>query len=251
MCDAELLDGPRSQRHLARNFGIPNSLLLSLPAPPNLIDRVYQQLLDAISDGTLAPGQRIRQAELAEQLGVSRQPVSHAFHLLKRQGLVEEHGKKGLRVVPLDLVRVGQFYQVREAIDGLAARLAAERVAAGAADAEELDALRQLVAAGQAFTGGTPVPVLVRADTDFHKGLYRLSGNHAIQDMTAPLWPHLMRSMASVLRLQDYAATVWNTEHPAILRFILAGDANAAANEARSHAAGAARITAEQLQHAA
>ena len=48
-------------------------------------------------------------------VGISRQPVSHALHLLKRQGLVEDFGRKGLRVVPLDPLRVMQLYQVREA----------------------------------------------------------------------------------------------------------------------------------------
>ena len=101
-------------------------MLQPLFATQSLIDRAYQQLLEAIADGTLAPGQRIRQAELADSFGVSRQPVSHALHLLKRQGLVEESGGKGLRVVPLDTLRVMQLYQVREVVDGLAARLAAQ-----------------------------------------------------------------------------------------------------------------------------
>ncbi|HEY1412978.1 MAG TPA: GntR family transcriptional regulator, partial [Rhodopila sp.] len=75
-------------------------MLQALSAPESLIDRTYQQMLAAIADGTLLPGQRIRQAELADTLGVSRQPVSHALHLLKRQGLVEDYGRKGMRVVP-------------------------------------------------------------------------------------------------------------------------------------------------------
>lgn len=223
-------------------------MLHALPTAESLIDRTYHQLLDAISDGTLAPGQRIRQAELADTLGVSRQPVSHALHLLKRLGLVEDHGRKGLRVVPLDPARVSDLYQVREAIDGLAARRAAEHVAAGHADPAMVEALRAMLAAGQAYTAATPMPVLVRADADFHQALYRLSGNHAITDMTAPMWPHLMRSMASVLVLTDYATQLWRHQHPAILDAVLAGNARKAEAAARSHAAGAARLTAERLQ---
>ncbi|HVY15429.1 MAG TPA: GntR family transcriptional regulator [Rhodopila sp.] len=223
-------------------------MLQPLPNPTNLIDLTYRQLLDAIADGTLAPGQRIRQAELALSFGISRQPVSHALHLLKREGLVEEHGKKGLRVVPLDLVRIGELYQVRQAIDGLAARLAAEQVRAREADKLELAGLRVQLEDGRDYSDATPVPVLVRADTDFHKSIYRLSGNSAIEDMTAPLWPHLMRAMAGVLHRQGYAETIWRREHPAILEAILAGDAAKAEAEAISHAAGAARMTAERLR---
>jgi len=223
-------------------------MLQALPATQSLIDRAYQQLLEAIADGTLAPGQRIRQAALADSLGVSRQPVSHALHLLKRQGLVEETGAKGLRVVPLDPLRVMQLYQVREVVDGLAARLAARQVAARTADTDEIDSLKHQLAAGAAFDAATPIPLLVRADTDFHRTLYRLSGNPAIEEMTAPLWPHLMRSMATVLREPDYATRVWHQEHAAILRHILAGDPAAADQAARAHAATAARLTADQFQ---
>jgi DNA-binding GntR family transcriptional regulator len=223
-------------------------MLQSLTASESLIDRTYQQLLEAIADGTLAPGQRMRQAELAFSLGTSRQPVSHALHLLKRQGLVEDHGKKGLRVVPLDMVRVGELYQVRQAIDGLAARLGAARVASGSADKAILAGLLAQIDTGRGYSDATPIPVLVRADTEFHKAIYRLTGNSAILDMTAPLWPHLMRAMAGVLHHPDYAVTVWRQEHKAILNAILAGDAPEAEAAAIRHAAGAARLTAEQLR---
>jgi DNA-binding GntR family transcriptional regulator len=222
-------------------------LLPTLPPAESLIDRAYQQMLTAIADGTLLPGQRIRQAELADTLGVSRQPVSHALHLLKRQGLVEEFGRKGLRVVPLDPNRVMQLYQVREAVDGLAARLAAER-SARTADLGDFDSLKDLLETGLHFDPTTPIPVLVRADTDFHRGLYRASGNPAIEEMTGPLWPHLMRSMAMVLREPQYALRVWRQEHPAILRHILEGDPVQAEAAARAHAATAACVTAEQWQ---
>jgi DNA-binding GntR family transcriptional regulator len=220
-------------------------MLQTLPATSSLIDRAYQQMLEAIADGTLLPGQRIRQAELAETLGVSRQPVSHALHLLKRQGLVEEFGRKGLRIVPLDPIRVMQLYQVREVIDGLAARLGAQKSAAGSASRAEIDSLRRQLDAGSVFDSATPIPVLVRADADFHRGLYRLSGNPSIEEMTAPLWPHLMRSMAMVLRQPGYPARVWQ-QHAAILRHVLAGEPVLAEAAARAHAA-AASITAQHF----
>ena len=223
-------------------------MLQALPATQSLMDRTYQQMLEAIADGTLMPGQRIRQSELADSLGVSRQPVSHALQLLKRQGLVEEFGRQGLRVVPLDPLRVSQLYEVRAVIDGLAARLAARQVAVRAVKSADITALKQQIAAGAVFDAATPIPVLVRADTEFHRALYRLSGNPAIEEMTAPLWPHLMRSMAMVLREPDYATRVWQREHATILGCILAGDPAGAEAAACDHAATAARQTAEQLQ---
>src|ERR1700759_3289241 len=101
--------------------------MIPLDPLPNLIDQVYARVLEAITDRSLLPGQRIRQNELAERLGVSRQPVSHALHLLYRQGLVTDSGRRGFEVTQLDPERIRQLYEVRGAIDALAAKLAAER----------------------------------------------------------------------------------------------------------------------------
>src|SRR5436190_22698720 len=107
--------------------------MIPLDPLPNLIDQVYARILEAIIDRTLLPGQRITQNELAERLGVSRQPVSQALHLLHRQGLLVESGRRGFEVTQLDPVRIRQLYEVRSAIDALAARLAAGRVRSDAA----------------------------------------------------------------------------------------------------------------------
>src|SRR6516164_7984835 len=102
--------------------------LTALRPPPDLIDRVRERLLAAVIDGTLAPGERLTQESVAEKLGVSRQPVSHALQLLKSRGLLVEAGKRGLVVAPVDAKRIRDLYQVREALETLAAGLAAERV---------------------------------------------------------------------------------------------------------------------------
>src|SRR6201995_497566 len=115
--------------------------MIPLDPAPNLIDQVYARILEAITDRTLLPGQRIRQNELAEKLGVSRQPVSHALHLLHRQGLVAESGRKGFEVTRLDPGRIRQLYEVRGAIDALAARLAAVRAGTDAAGRAQLQGL--------------------------------------------------------------------------------------------------------------
>src|ERR1700745_1268375 len=106
--------------------------MIPLEPAPNLTEQVYARILGAITDRTLLPGQRIRQNELAEKLGVSRQPVSHALHLLHKQGLVAESGRRGFEVTQLDPERIRQLYEGRGAIDALAARLAR---APGAPDA--------------------------------------------------------------------------------------------------------------------
>jgi DNA-binding GntR family transcriptional regulator len=90
------------------------------------VDQVYRRLLDAISDGSLAPGQRITQEDIAHQLAVSRQPVLQALRLLKKDGFVQDAPGRGLLVAPLDAAWSQSVYQVRGALDALAARLAAQ-----------------------------------------------------------------------------------------------------------------------------
>src|SRR5262245_66379788 len=110
--------------------------MIPLESVPNLIDQAYSRILEAIIDRTLPPGTRIRQNEFAEKLGVSRQPVSHALHLLHRQGLLAESGRRGFEVTQLDPARIRQLYDVRGAIDALAAGLAARQVKTDAAGRE-------------------------------------------------------------------------------------------------------------------
>ena len=214
-----------------------------LDPTPNLIDQVYARILDGIVDRSLPPGHRIRQNELAEQLGVSRQPVSHALHLLHRQGLVAESGRKGFEVTQLDPLRIRQLYEVRGAIDALAARLAAGRVRADAAARADLEAALQ---AGRGADRKTPLARLIALDVDFHRAIYRLSGNPAIEEMIAPQWPHMRRSMATVLAELDYRDSAW-AEHETIAAHVLSGNAKAAEGAALAHALGAGRMTQERL----
>ena len=217
--------------------------MIPLDPLPNLIDQVYVRILEAIIDRTLPPGRRIRQNELAEKLGVSRQPVSHALHLLHRQGLVAESGRRGFEVTQLDPQRIRELYEVRGAIDALAARLAAQRAKADAEGRAELEAALQ---AGRAIDKDTPLAKLIALDVDFHRAIYLLSGNPAIEEMIAPQWPHMRRSMATVLAELDYRASAW-AEHETIAAKIFAGDAEAADGAALAHALAAGHMTEDRL----
>jgi len=191
-------------------------------------------LVEAIADGTLAPGQRIRQEELGRALGVSRQPISHALQLLKQQKLVEENGRRGLIVSEIDAAKVRELYQVRSALDALAARLAAERIVGRIIDTEQRRAAQQALAAGLALHSDAPVLAFIQADVAFHTALYRLSGNRAIEDTVAAQWPHLKRSMGAVLDDPEQRPLVW-AEHREMLRCVLAGDPAGAERSACGH----------------
>lgn len=221
----------------------------ALPSSPILVDQVYERLMSAIAERRLKPGERIRQGQLAASLGVSRQPVSHALQLLKHQGLLRESGRQGLEVVPLDPERIDCLYRARSALDGLAARLAAERAASGRLSEPERRKLSGYVSGTFDLGPDVELRELVQADVDFHQMLYALSGNPVIPELVAPQWPHLRRSMMAVLEQRSFRSRVLE-EHAEIAHCVLSGDADAAEAAASRHAIDAGQETALRLKSA-
>ncbi len=208
---------------------------------PVLIDEVYERLKAAILSGELAAGEPLAQEQLAERLGVSRQPVSHALRLLLSEGLVTERGRRGLMVAPVEPERLRDLYQVRAALDALAARLAAERVAAGAA----VDLSAELGAGSRALADGG-LEALIAADVGFHRAVYAASGNPAVAETAEAAWPHFQRSMGLVLGDPAYRLRAW-LEHEAIAGAIAAGRPQQAESLARAHAEQAGQATWRRL----
>lgn len=201
----------------------------------SLIDEVHDRLVQAIADGTLAPGARLAQEEVAARLGVSRQPVSHALAILKRQGLAVEQGRRGLVVAALDPDRIRDLYEVRAALDATAARLAAERAAAGTLPDKARSRLEAVLDQGVDALDSGKAARLIEADVAFHDGIYQCSGNSAIPDTVRDMWPHFRRCMGAVLSQRDLRRTIWE-QHRAIAAAILSGDAVRAGSLARDHA---------------
>ena len=213
-------------------------MLDQLTPQPALIDQVHDRLVAAIASGELAPGQRLTQESVAEMLGVSRQPVSHALQVLKRRGLLIEHGKRGLAVAPLERERIANLYQLREVLDGLAARLAAERCRTGEASKAECEALTSALRDGRNLPRDAGISAMVAADVAFHTALHHLSGNPEIAGTVSEQWPQFMRSMGFVLSTSGRFEGIWE-EHSKIAEAVLAGDAGTAETLARAHTANA------------
>jgi DNA-binding GntR family transcriptional regulator len=199
--------------------------LLKLQSRPDYVDEVYKVLLDAISEGSLAPGTRIVQEEIAEQLAVSRSPVLQAFRLLKKDGLVEDAPGRGLQVAPLDARRVGHLYELRGALDSLAARLAAKQRV-------KLD--KSLIANGRKASKGGDIKAMIEADMAFHAAIYSASGNPLIVENARLHWIHLRRVMGAVHQVVGKRKTVWD-EHAAIAEAIADGNEKLAAELSMRH----------------
>jgi DNA-binding GntR family transcriptional regulator len=199
--------------------------LVKLQASPDLVDQVYRALLDAVSDGSLAPGTRVTQEDLAERFAVSRQPVLQALRLLKKDGLLLDAPGRGLLVAPLDAEWIGRVYEVRGALDALAARLAAKRRAV-------IDA--RLIEHGRRAARGRNIKALIEADIAFHNAIYAASGNPLIAQSAQLHWVHLRRVMGAVLQSSPQRDSIWD-EHAAIAQAIAAGDAKRATALVEDH----------------
>lgn len=200
--------------------------LFKLETSPDLADQVYRVLLDAISAGSLKPGQRITQEELAEQLAVSRQPVTQALRLLKKDGFVQDAPvtggpagrSRGLQVAPIDARWIAQVYEVRGALDVLAARLAAQRHTV-------IDPA--LIARGRAAVKRGDIKAMIDADLAFHTALYRAAENPLIEQSALLHWHHIRRAMGEALQSDMLREPVWD-EHETIARAVAQGDADLA-----------------------
>ena len=217
-----------------------NATLVKLESAPDLVDQVYRALLDAISDGSFAPGQRITQEDIAAQLSVSRQPVLQALRLLKKDGFVLDAPGRGVQVAPLDAAWMGQVYAVRGALDALAARLAAR-------SRHRIDP--ELIANGRAAARGQDVKAMIDADLAFHEAIYTGSGNPLISQSAMTHWRHLRRVMGAVLQSSAQRSSVWD-EHEAIAQAIADGDALRAVVLIDHHSEQAsAKLTARLADH--
>lgn len=199
--------------------------LVRIESTPDLVDQVYRSLLDAISEGSLAPGQRITQEDIAQQLAVSRQPVLQALRLLKKDGFVLDAPGRGVQVAPLDADWIAKVYQVRGALDALAARLAA---------GHRFRIDPQLIAQGRKAARGKNVKAMIDADMAFHNAIYAASQNPLIEQSAQLHWRHLRRVMGAVLQSSKQREAVWD-EHQAIAEAIAAGQADRAERLMRQH----------------
>jgi len=187
---------------------------------------VYQLILDAIDGGALPAGTRLIETELADRFGVSRTPVREALKRLEVQGVVSADGRR-LVVAELDQDQLGELYEVRRVVEGLAARLAARHAAP-----EEIAVLREMAAEDR--TLADDAAALSLANKRFHRQLHRTSHNRylnqLLQGMRRSLALLAATTMVSARRRREAIA-----EHEAIIRAIEDRDEDAAEAAAREH----------------
>ena len=184
-------------------------------------------LVSAIDRGEFVPGERLTELDLAARFGVSRTPVREALSRLESQGVVARDTRRGLVVAALDYDQVGELYDLREVVEGLAARLAARRAAPA-----EIAVLRDMVEADRARTEDPTA--LAITNKQFHRQLHRTSHNRYLVQMLEGMNRSLALISGTTLAAPGRGAQSI-VEHHAIVSALEARDEDAAEQAARRH----------------
>ncbi len=191
---------------------------LSPVQPRTMVEQAAEAVVAAAARGLFLPGDRLVEAEIARDLGISRVPVREALRLLESQGIVVSTPYKGMRLMQVSNEAVAQLMRVRTALESLALRELMPLREAGQLAGARLAARRyeEAVQAGD-------TAAMVAADEAFHGELCRLSGNGVLNGV----WHSLARQLSVVWGLGRDARPAERVcaEHRDILDRIEQGDA--------------------------
>lgn len=195
-----------------------------------IADAIYEQLREEIFTGELGPGSRLSVPALAERLEVSRSPVRDAVLRLIQERLAKEEPRRGAVVAMIDARALASIYEVREVLEGLAARLAVEN-----AGRRLVEQLHGALAEHEAAVENADLDAHAAADMRFHALLRGASANDEVV--------RLLDDIQTQVRLAMRTTTVTGgprhalDDHRAILAAVESGDPAAAEQAARAHIA--------------
>ena len=197
-----------------------------------IADRVFEQIREAIEHGELATGSKISEPELAKAYGISRGPLREAMGKLEACGLVVRRANVGARVVSLSSEQLLEIFQVREALEGMGARLAATNMT----DAE-IASLRRLLEqhAVQIEQDEGHAYFQQEGDLDFHYRIVQGSRNSRLIDLLCNDLYHLVRLYRYQFGMKSRRAPRAFDEHEHIVNAIERRDAELAELLMRHH----------------
>jgi DNA-binding GntR family transcriptional regulator len=195
------------------------------PAP--LRQAVYDTLAEMIASGSLKPGQHLVESELAEHLGVSRQPIREALQRLAVDGWVELRPAYGAYVHVPTAEEIAQLLGVRSVLGAYSAREAAQH-----ATRERVARLQELQVAGMTALAADDESGLVAANSELHAYIVQMSGNRVLAELIAQVERRVRWYYTSIARPRGTEA--WQ-EHDALIQAIGDGDAGRAEQLMRTH----------------
>lgn len=190
---------------------------------------VFESLREAIITGLLKPGERLMEVQVAEELGVSRTPVREAIRKLELEGLVVMLPRRGAYVAGISVKDIADVFEVRAALEALAASLAAERIT----DAELEDLERSLVEITK-VSDTQDIGTIVARDTSFHDIIYRASRNGWLIQIISNLQDQIHRFRMTTLSRPGRTKEAVE-EHKKIVEAISDRNSELAGQLAREH----------------
>ena len=197
--------------------------------PPTLADQAYAVIQRAILDESFQPGDHLSVPALSKDLGISRSPVREAILRLEQEGLVQTIPRRGAVVVGVTFAELLKLYEVREFLEGLAARLAAEQ----AAD-EQIAALRDKYEEHRKAIEAGDVEAHMAVDIEFHRQIFAACGNHFVADMHREIQNQIRLGLTSTAAVPGNPPKALE-EHQVILKAIVKRDPDEAERAARAH----------------
>lgn len=204
-------------------------LPIKLDSYKPLREVVSETMREAIVNGTLKPGERLMEIQLAEELGVSRTPVREAIRKLELEGFVVMIPRRGTYVAGLSIKDINEVFEIRTALDVLAAGLAAERITE-----EELEQMERLmVEIGEHIDKGD-MDAIITLDSEFHDILYKASRNDRLVGIINNLREQFTRFRSISIA---YPGRLKNTleEHRQLVEAIAQRNSDTAQQLAREH----------------
>lgn len=196
-----------------------------------LSSQVADLLREMILSGHFKPGEHLLQDKLAIQLGVSRTPLREALLKLQEEGLIRLSGARGVEVTRLDPAEILELYEVREVLDGLAARLAATN-----ATPAELAGTKSILDEVSAFVEHPDLHEWLVLNVRFHDSIIEASHNRALKQLSS--YVNTSSRMFHPLMLHTPQRTLINyQQHLRIYEAIVARDAGRAEAAAKEHIA--------------
>ncbi len=197
---------------------------------------------EAIINGILKPRERLMEIQLADELGVSRTPIREALRKLELEGFIVMVPRKGAYVADISFKDIADIFEIRAALEGLAAGLAAERITD-----EELEAMeRHLVEKADAIHNHD-MERLVEVDTKFHESIYRASRNERLLPIINNLREQIQRFRATSLAYPGRMKQSLE-EHRALVEAIQARDVVLARQLAHEHIENAEQSMIESIK---
>lgn len=209
-----------------------------------LREKILETIREAILKGTLKPGEKVAEPELAERFGISRTPIREAFRQLESEGYLTVIPRKGAVVAALSEQDVQEFYAIKSILEGYAAELAATRLSEK--DIERLQAinekLKELAADGD-------VKAFFRAHGEFHDLFVRAAGNHKLAELIHQLGMKFNRLRMASLSVQG-RMDISVAEHERLIEAFKNQDGDQAENLVKKTAAIGGQVLLESLTEA-